>query len=134
MKKGNNNYSLLMMAIIFFYISLSMFMIVAGNIVLLKHSKEFADSGMNFYLITVVIIGILMLVGSISGLAGIISKNISNLLFSVIIVLIAHFLFVVMDSYYSVLYQLFDGWAFLVNVLSLLSGIGLSILGYKKIQ
>ena len=137
MKKGNNNYNLLMMAIIFFYIVLSVFMIIVGNIVLLKNSQDLVDNhiytgGINYYLITVIIIGILMLVGSVSGLVGLIGKNMSNLLFSVIIVVMAHFLFVVMDSYYSIIYQLFDGWAFSINLLSLLSGICLAVLGYRK--
>ena len=105
-KKKKNEYSILLVGILLFYLLLSLFMTIAGILIFIrlshtmvynvdiatdivqKHMSLMIYAGLSF------VIGLIMFLGTISGIIGLVKKHMILLIFSVTAVVFSHFIFV----------------------------------------
>ncbi len=131
--KKDNMRSTILVVLMVFYLFLSLFMLLVGNTIIINITQaESIKINLISYMVTMIAIGIMMMVGSISGIVGLFKVDLNQLLFSIVILIISTILFVVMDGYYSVIHHIFSYFNYLVNVCAaIISGL-LLIFGYKK--
>ena len=130
-KKDDVRSSILVILLVF-YIFLSLFMVFTGNTIIINITKnELLKVNLISYMITMIGLGIMMLVGAISGIIGLFKLDLNQLLFSIVLIIISTILFVVMDGYYSVVHNIFSYFNYFINVLACISSSLLLIVGYK---
>lgn len=135
--------SSILIALLFFYFVLSIIMIMGCGIslmniinkkVIIMTLEEVLTNklAISCYMINMMMIGSLMLVGSVAGSVGVYKKNISLILFSIIMLIISSIIFVSLDGYYSVTYNVMSYFNYFINILALSASSWLLIKGYKE--
>lgn len=135
--------SSILIALLFFYFVLSIIMIMGCGIslmniinkkvIIMKLEEVLTNKlAISCYMINMMMIGSLMLVGSVAGSVGVYKKNISLILFSIIMLIISSIIFVSLDEYYSVTYNVMSYFNYFINILALSASSWLLIKGYKE--
>lgn len=131
--KKDNIRSTMLIVLLVFYLFLSLFMIFTGNTIIINITQDQSlKINLISYMVTMLVIGIMMLVGSISGIVGLFKVDLNQLLFSIVLLILSTILFVVMDGYYSVVHHIFSYLNYFINVLSAIASGILLIIGYKN--
>ena len=130
--KKDNIRSTILVVLLVFYIFLGLFMMFTSNTIIINITKDSTlKINLISYMITMLVIGIIMLIGSIAGIIGIFKVDLTQLLFSIVLLIISTILFVVMDGYYSVIHNIFSYFNYFINVLAAIASSLLLIIGYK---
>ena len=138
-KNKKESMNIILVCLLFFYFLLSLFMTIVGIFIIIKYSHIVINGtditkkiSLMLYAGLSFIIGFIMFLGIIPGWIGLIKQNMSWILFSITVIVFSHFIFVLMDGYYSSVYGIMDYFNYLVNIIALCSSLYLFILGYKK--